>query len=115
MWMLRMKGGIELTEHEAKYWDNVPVNAEIQEFALSLHRNNQPPYIIALSGYDEICCATMANSPIGGKTNIVGRVIFAVKDDLVSEMTIQADGIRLKTYPRDKLELKPEALRRMVR
>lgn len=28
--MLRLKGGIELTEAQISYWDNVPLNAEIE-------------------------------------------------------------------------------------
>ena len=52
MWMLRLKTGVELTEHELKCWDNVPKDAEIKEFGLSLHRNKKPPYIIAISGYE---------------------------------------------------------------
>ncbi|KKL18403.1 hypothetical protein LCGC14_2475900, partial [marine sediment metagenome] len=71
MWMLRLKTGMELTEHELKCWDNVPKDVEIKEFALSLSRNKKPPYIIAISGYEEICCATMATAISGGEAHIV--------------------------------------------
>ena len=114
MWMLRLKTGLELTEHELKCWDNVPKDVEIKEFALSLSRNKKTPYIIAISGYEEICCATMASAISGGEANIVGRVIYCIKGDSVTEMMIQGDGIRLKIYPKDKFELRPSCLRRMV-
>ena len=114
MWMLKLKNGLELTEHELKCWDNVPKDAEIKAFGLSLHRNKKPPYIIAISGYEEICCATMATAVSGADARIVGRVIYCVKGDVVVEMTIEGDGIRLKSYQRAELSLKPEALRHMV-
>lgn len=114
MWMLRLKTGLEITEHEIKSWDGVPKDVEIKELALSLHRHKQPPYIIAISGYDEICCATMGHAVPGGKTHIVGRVIYCVKGDEATEMMVQADGIRLKSYPRSKLSLRPGTMRRMV-
>ena len=114
MWMLRLKTGVELTEHELKCWDNVPKDVEIKEFALSLSRNKKTPYIIAISGYEEICCAAMATASSSGEARMLGRVIYCVKNDTVTEMTIESNGIRLKTYQRADLNLKLSCLRRMV-
>ena len=115
MWMLKLKNGLELTEHQMKCWDNVPKDTEIKALALALPRKKQPPYIIDITGYEEVCCATMANANlVGGKVGVVGYVLYCVKNSLVNEMKIMTNGIALKTYPRDKLELRPSCLRRMV-
>lgn len=114
MWMLKLKTGLELTEKEMTCWDKVPKDVEIKAFALALHRPKLSPYIIEITGYEEICCARMAHAAIGGKTQIVGYSLYCVKNDMVSEMRITGDGITLKSYPRDKLELPPSSLRRMV-
>ena len=115
MWMLRTKTGTELTERQLKYWDNVPEDVEIKALALALPRNkNQPPYIVEVTGYEEVCCATMANASVGGRVGVAGYVLYCVRGGLVNEMKIMATGISLKTYSLDKLELRPSCLRRMV-
>ncbi len=114
MWMLRLKGGIEITEKEMGCWDNVPADVEIASLGIAIQRNGQPPYVISVKGYEEICCGKVGSSGMGGPSKMVGFVIFGVANNHVTEFTIKADGVMLKSYPRDKLTLQPSALRRMT-
>ena len=114
MWMLRLKTGLELTEKELSYWDNLPNDIEIKALALTIPRPNGQSFILEVTGYEEICCATLGSASLGGTCNIAGRIIFCVKDQEVSELKLTNSGISLKSYPRDKLELRPSCLRRMV-
>jgi len=115
MWMLRLKTGLEITEKELSYWDNVPADVEITAFALALHRHGgQSPFIVEITGYEEVCCAIVGQAIMGGSSNIVGRAIYCVKNNSVNELRISNNGISLRTYPREKLELRPSCLRKMV-
>ncbi|KKL52047.1 hypothetical protein LCGC14_2289380 [marine sediment metagenome] len=115
MWMLRLKTGLEITEKELSYWDNVPADVEITALALALHRHGgQSPFIVEITGYEEVCCATMAQAGMGGSGQTVGRGIFCVRNNSVNELRISNNGISLRTYPREKLELRPSCLRKMV-
>ncbi len=113
MWMLRLKSGIELTEKDIGVWDNVPADAEIVNLGLAIHRNGQPPYVIDVRGFEEVCLARMGSN-IGGLSKMIGFVIFGVTNTQVTEFTIRMDGVSLKSYHRDKLTLRPECLRRMT-
>jgi len=112
--MLRLKGGIELTEKEVGIWDNVPADVEISSVGLAIARGgNQLPYVIDVRGFEEVCVAKMASS-VGGLQKMIGFVVFGVSNNHVTELTIRANGIGLKSYHRDKLTLRPECLRRMT-
>ena len=114
MWMLRLKTGLEITEQELNYWDNVPADVEIVALALSLHRHGLPPFIIEVTGYEEVCCAIVGQAIMGGSSNLVGRAIYCVKNNSVNELRILNNGISLRSYPKEKLELRSSCLRKMV-
>ena len=38
MWMIRTKDGMELTEKEFKYWDNIPRDVEIKSLGVAIAR-----------------------------------------------------------------------------
>ncbi len=112
--MLKLKGGLEVTEKELTCWDNVPTDAEIEAVALGIERKGFPPYIIEIKGYEEICVGKIGSSVGGGPTKIVGFAVFCVASDNVTEFTIKNDGVTLRNYSRSKLTIRPEALRRMA-
>lgn len=114
MWMLRLKTGLEMTEQEVGCWDNIPRTIEIQSFALGIPRSGGlPPYIIEVSGYEEMCCGKVGSVIAGTPARLTGHVIFAIRNDTVTEFTVRGDGISMKSYPRDKLTLREDTLRRM--
>lgn len=113
MWMIRLKSGIELTEKDVGVWDNVPADAEISSLGLAIQRKGQAPYIFDVKGFEEVCLAKMGSS-VGGLPAMIGFVVFGVANNHVTELTIRANGIGLKSYHRDKLTLRPECLRRMT-
>ena len=113
MWMLRLKSGLEMTEAELGSWDNVPADAEIVNLGLAIQRKDQPPYVIDVRGFEEGCVAKMGSS-VGGRSKMLGFVVFGVANNHVTEFAIRTDGVGLKSYHRDKLTLRPECLRRMI-
>lgn len=113
MWMLRLKSGIELTEKDVGVWDNVPADAEISTLGLAIERKGQAPYIFDVKGFEEVCLAKVGSS-VGKVQSIIGYIIFGVANNHVTELTILANGIALKSYHRDKMTLRPECLRRMT-
>jgi hypothetical protein len=114
MWMLKTKDGLEVTEREVKFWDNLPSDIEITALAVSIPRNGAKPYTVEVRDYEEVCVGNIGSAVPGAGNRIIGFVIFAVARDHVTEFSIYADGIRMKGYSRDQLTLRPEALRRMV-
>lgn len=114
MWMLKLKGGLQVTEKELGFWDRIPEDVEISSLALAIPRSSTPkPFILHFEGYDQICCAKMAMAALGAAT-MVGHRIYCVKGDYVNELTVTAEGIKTKNYPIGELTLKSSALRRMV-
>ncbi len=113
MFLLRLKGGIEVSEKELGCWDNVPVNVEIEALGIGIERPGIKPYIVEVKGFEEICCAKMGSS-LGAQAKMVGWVVFGVRGETVTEFFIGTEGVKLKSYPRDKLTLKLSTLRRMV-
>jgi hypothetical protein len=113
MFMLKLKGGIEITEKEVGCWDNVPVNVEIESLGIGIERQGLKPYIVQVKGYEEICCAKMGSS-LGKETRMIGWVVFGVRGETVTEFSIGGEGIELKSYPREKLTLRISTLRKMV-
>ena len=115
MWMIKLKGGIEMTEKELRYWDNVPKDAEIEAVGIAIPREGgQEPYIVDLRGFDRICLAKVGSAVGGGPGKITGFAAFGVKGESVTEFMIGLSGVSLKAYPIASLTLKPEALRDMV-
>lgn len=115
MWMLKLRGGVELTEGECQVWDNVPNSAEIEKLAFSIVRNDAKPYIIEYAGFEEYCCARIANAFQGGDGRFIGYSIAVVKNGVVLEHDIFLDGMRLKLYPRDKCQTPDRCFRRGAR
>lgn len=113
-WMIRTKEGLEITEKEFGYWDNIPSDIEIKSLGVGIARHNQTPYIIDVKGFEEICCAKIGTAGVGGPGTTVGIVVYCVANKQVTEFTITLAGVSLKSYPRDKLTLRPSCLRRMV-
>ena len=113
MFMLRLKGGIELTEKEVGCWDNVPGDVEIESLGIGIERNGLKPYIVEVKGYEEICCAKLGSS-LGRESKMVGWIVFGVRGETVTEFSIRIDGVQLKSYPRDKLTLRTSTLRKMT-
>lgn len=114
MWMLKLKGGVELTEKEIGSWDNVPSDVEIEALAIGIQRNGFKPYIIDVKGYEEICCAKMGSSIGGAPGKMIGWVVFGLRGETVTEFSIRTEGVELKSYHRDKLTLRPSCLRKMI-
>ena len=115
MWMLKLKGGLELTEKELGVWDNIRTDSEIEALGVAIDRGpGQPPYVIDVRGYTEICCAKMAQAAPGGAPQMTGYCIYCVRGDEVTEFKITTHGIALFSYSRDKLTLRLSSLRRMV-
>jgi hypothetical protein len=113
MFMLKLKGGIEVTEKEVGCWDNVPVNVEIESLGIGIERKGFKPYIVEVKGYEEICCAKMGSS-LGGESRMIGWAVFGVRGETVTEFCIGSEGVQLKSYPRDKLTLRTSTLRKMI-
>ena len=114
MWMLKLRGGVELTEGECQVWDNVPNSAEIEKLAFSIARNTAAPYIIEYAGFEEYCCSRIASAIQGADGRFIGYSVAVVKNGLVLEHDIFLDGMRLKLYPRDKCEIPDRCFRRGV-
>lgn len=115
MWMLRLKGGIEMTEKDIGVWDNVPEDVEIEAVAIAIQRQpGQPPYIVEMKGFNEICLGKLGSAVPGGSAKMIGFVAFCIGGDQVTEFTIRTDGVSLKAYHRDQLTLRPSCLRRMA-
>ncbi len=114
MFLLTCTSGLQITEKEVGYWDNVPKDIEIKVAAISIGRPNQKPFIVHVEGYDEICCGKTGRMVPGIGAEINGNVVFGIKGDQVTEFFITTGGVKLSTYHRDKLTLRPDCLRRMA-
>lgn len=104
MFLLKLKGGLELTEAEVKVWDNVPTDIEIKKLALGLPTGNGKFIIFDLSGYQEYCCAKVGSGSLGGPT-FVGYCLYGALNGQVTETMILQGGIKQMSYPREKCEL----------
>jgi hypothetical protein len=112
MWLLRLKGGLELTESELGYWDNVPAGADIDALAFSIPREGAPPYTIEYNGYEEYCCAKVGSAAQGMEGSPLGYQVIVVKHGVVLEHDLLPDGMRLRMYPREKCQVPDRCFRR---
>ena len=108
MFLLKLKGGLELTEAEVKCWDNVPQNIEIEKLALALPTGNGKLMI-----FEEYCCAKVGSGSLGGPT-FVGYCLYGALNGQVVETMILQGGIRQTSYPREKCELPDNCWRKGV-
>ena len=99
MWMLRLKQGIEITEDQVQYWDNVPANVEIEAVAFAMPRTNAQPYILEMKGYEEYCIERVGNS-VAGMDLSIGYCLLGAKDHMVFKVEIQPAGMRFESYAR---------------
>ncbi len=112
MFLLKLKGGIELTEAELGSWDNVPANAEIEALAIAVPRPGANPYIIDYKGYELYCCARIGSAAQGVEGSSIGYSVALIKDRQVTEHDILPEGMRLRSYPEDKCEIPTRCFRR---
>ncbi len=113
MFLLKYKGGLVVSEKEVGCWDNVPAQPDIESLAVVLPRNNAAPFVIEVGGYEEICCAKLGKGVPGAPQVVVGNVIYGVNGHVVTEFTVEREGIKLQSYSKSRLTLRPDCLRRM--
>jgi hypothetical protein len=113
MWLLKLKGGVELTEGQLEYWDNVPMDVEIEALALVQSRNGKM-LVHDFRGYEEYCCARMAVAGSGGPGENIGYCMYGVKAKIVTETEITRDGTRTKSYPREKSDVPERCWRKGI-
>ncbi len=115
MWLLRLKGGIELVEAEVNYWDNVPPGAEIEAAALAIPTATGP-YIVELAGYEEYCIARIGTEIFGGGADpIAGYSLYGAREGSVFQVDVLAGGMRLKSYRREQSDIPSRCWRQGVR
>jgi hypothetical protein len=95
MWLLKCKGGLELTEADLGTWDAVPINAEIEALALAIARDNAPPYVLEYKRFERYCCSRIGSSVAGLGGHVVGYSVAVEKGGLVIEQDIFPAGMRL--------------------
>jgi len=98
MWLLKLHGGLELTEQELGNWDAVPVNAEIEALALAIPRDGAPPYVLEYKHFERYCCSRIGTSVAGLAGNVVGYSVALEKAGLVIEQDIFPNGMRLMAF-----------------
>jgi len=98
MWLLKLKGGLELTEAELGAWDNVPTNTEIEALALAIPRDGAPPYVLEYKHFERYCCSRIGNSVTGVAGLVVGYSVALEKGGLVIEQDIYPSGMRLMAF-----------------
>ena len=113
MWALKLKGGIELTEKELEYWDRVPADAEIEALALIQPRGGKKMFVHDFRGYEEYCCARMGVGPIPVLIQ-TGYCLYLSIHGQVTEIEFLDDGMRVKSYPREKSDVPDRCWRRGV-
>jgi hypothetical protein len=99
MWVLRLKGGTEITEEQMRFWDNVPQNVEIEALAMAIQRQGAAPYILEMKGYEEYCVERMG-AFVAGATRMTGYCLLGIKDAQVFKVEVRPDGMRFESYHR---------------
>ena len=101
MWLLKLKNGLEISEAQARFWDNVPPHVEIEAMAFAIKRNNAPPYVLDMRGYEEYCIERMdiSNSV---EDQVIGYCLLGVKDSQVFKIEIHSAGMKFKSYSRSE-------------
>jgi len=112
MWLIKIEGGIELTEADLGCWDNVPANAEIEALAFDIPRDQARPYIVEYKNFERYCCARIANSATGLAGKAVGYSVAVEKGGMVFEHDIFADGMRLQAQAVARTQIPERCWRR---
>ena len=114
MWLLKLRGGVEMTESDLGCWDNVPANVDIEALAIAIQRENARPYVMEYKGYERYCCARVSHAGQGLNGIPIGYSVTAIKDGQVFEHDILPDGMRFKSYPEEKCQVPERCFRRGV-
>jgi len=113
MWMLKLRDGLEITEEQMKFWDNVPSNVEIKALAFAVPRRDAPPYVLEMKGYEEYCIERMGAS-VEGLERVIGYCLLASKDRQVFKVEIHPSGMRFESYHRASSKTPDRCWRRGV-
>ncbi len=113
MWLLKLKQGVELTEKQMGFWDNVPANVEIEAVAFAMPRTNAQPYILEMRGYEEYCIERMSSS-VAGRDQSIGYCLLGAKDHVVFKVEILSSGMRFESHARYSLSLPDRCWRRGI-
>lgn len=114
MWHVKLKGGLEISEQQVSYWDNVPQDAEIEKAALILPRPGGKMFVIDLTGYDRYCIAHSVSAGVAGGVMEQGYCLYGARGEQVSELEVLPSGMRMKSYSMDQSQLPERCWRRGV-
>ena len=112
MWLLKLRGGLEITEHELGTWDRVPVNAEIDALAFSMPRDNAPPYVLEYRSFERYCCSRIGAAMPGAAGHCVGYSVAVEKNGVVIEQDIYPTGMRLTAQDAERSRIPERCWRR---
>jgi len=112
VWHLKLTGGVEISEHQIRTWDQVPKDVEIDRAALIVQRPGAVPYVLELRGYERYCIARSVSTGFGSGGGEQGYCFYGQYRDLVSELEVLPSGMRMKSYSMDKCQLPERCWRR---
>jgi hypothetical protein len=112
MWLLRIKGGLEVTEAELGRWDNVPADAAIEALAFTIAREGALPYVLEYKGFERYCCARIATAAHGLRGLAVGYSIAVQQGGMVFAHDILANGMRFTARPEGRCGIPDRCWRR---
>jgi hypothetical protein len=116
MFLVRYTSGIELTENQVKFWDNLGNNHDIERLGVMIPRKGGgAAFVFDFQGYESYCVAKVGHGVPGiSHPNQSGYSVYLGSGNDVTRMDIMATGIFVKHFTRETCELPERCWRRGV-
>ena len=120
MWKLKFSDGTEIEEKDVNYWDDIPIDKEINTAIVYLNDAQEKIWgnsFISFSDFSKICIAKSGVSFFGGINANTGFVITIVRKDsnIYDSYQFKPNSISFESYTIDKLTVPEKVFRQGMR
>mgnify|MGYP001584862926 CR=1 FL=1 len=120
MWELIFSDGTELQETYVRYWDDIPLDKEINAVIFYLNDAQEKIWgskVLYFSDFDKVCIAKSAISSFGGTNTDTGYVLTIIRkgSKIYDSYQFKPNSISFESYTIDKLTVPERCFREGMR
>jgi hypothetical protein len=110
-WNLLFNDGTELTEEQAQYWDNVPMDKKIKQATFILLNGSK----LVFDKFDSLCIAKLGVSTANGENSHTGYRIVEIKGENYTDFIITAQGMNRSIGKVSELTISEKCFRQGIK
>jgi hypothetical protein len=110
-WKLLLDDGTELSEQEAQYWDNVPMDKKIKQATFILLNGSK----LVFDKFDSLCIAKLGVSTANGDTVHTGYRITVIKTEEYDDFMITSSGVNKSNGKVSELTISEKCFRQGIK